>query len=179
MVTEQELQAHAEERQAPRVTLDQVIGNILSERYFYDGTLTICVITLKNGFKLIGESACADPKMYKKDIGDRLAYEDAKRKIWSLMGYALKEKVALVAAATTPTEPEFRTYVGTKVVHAFPMTRLEYNKLRGWELPADENGDDEGFIVEYADGGKANTPGFKGYISWSPKDVFERAYGKL
>lgn len=67
-------------------------------------------------------------------------------------------------------------YIGTKVINAVPMTRLEYNQLRGWQLPEDENGADEGFLVEYVDGGKANHPGFTGYISWSPKDVFERAY---
>ena len=38
------------------------------------------------------------------------------------------------------------------------------------------NGDDEGYLVEYTDGGKANTPQYDGYVSWSPKDVFERAY---
>lgn len=67
-------------------------------------------------------------------------------------------------------------YIGTKLIKARAMTRLQYNQLRGWELPADENGDDEGFLVEYVDGGKANHPDFAGYISWSPKDVFERAY---
>ena len=70
-------------------------------------------------------------------------------------------------------------YIGTKLINATPMTRLAYNQFRGWELPADENGDDEGFLVEYLDGGKANTPEFAGYVSWSPKDVFERAYKPL
>lgn len=56
------------------------------------------------------------------------------------------------------------------------MTRKAYNDYRGWELPADENGDDDGFLVEYLDGGKSNHPDHEGYISWSPKDVFERAY---
>lgn len=67
-------------------------------------------------------------------------------------------------------------YIGTKTIKAKPMTRLAYNQLRGWELPADEDGSDEGFLVEYIDGGKSNHPDFAGYISWSPKDVFERAY---
>jgi hypothetical protein len=69
-----------------------------------------------------------------------------------------------------------KQFIGVKLIHAEPMTRLAYNKLRGWELPADENGDDEGFLVEYMDGGKSNVPGYVGYVSWSPKDVFERAY---
>lgn len=67
-------------------------------------------------------------------------------------------------------------YVGTKIVKATPMDRLTYNQYRGWELPADEDGADEGYLVEYTDGGKANHPAHAGYISWSPKDVFERAY---
>lgn len=68
------------------------------------------------------------------------------------------------------------TYIGTKIINAAPMNRLDYNTLRGWTLPADENGADEGYLVEYLDGGKANVPGYAGYVSWSPKDVFERAY---
>lgn len=69
-----------------------------------------------------------------------------------------------------------QTYIGTKTIKASPMTRGDYNVLRGWELPADENGADAGFLVEYVDGGKANHPDFAGYVSWSPADVFERAY---
>lgn len=67
-------------------------------------------------------------------------------------------------------------YEGTKLVQAKPMNRLEYNQYRGWDLPADENGADEGYLVEYLDGGKGNHPAHSGYISWSPKEVFERAY---
>lgn len=69
-------------------------------------------------------------------------------------------------------------YIGTKVVRAKPMNRQEYNDLRGWVLSEDENGSDEGYLVEYVDGGQANHKDFAGYISWSPKDVFERAYFK-
>jgi Protein of unknown function (DUF2829) len=72
-----------------------------------------------------------------------------------------------------------KTYIGTKKVNATPMTRKAYNDLRGWEVPADENGDDEGFLVEYTDGGKANVAGFDGYVSWSPADVFSRAYKEV
>lgn len=68
-------------------------------------------------------------------------------------------------------------YIGVKLINAQPMNRADYNTLRGWQLPADENGADQGFLVEYLDGGKANHPHFEGYISWSPKEVFERAYG--
>ena len=69
-----------------------------------------------------------------------------------------------------------KTYIGTKVIHALPMTRQAYNDYRGWELPANEDGNDEGYLVEYVDGGRGNDSRHAGYISWSPKDVFERAY---
>lgn len=67
-------------------------------------------------------------------------------------------------------------YIGTKLVTATPMTRQAYNDYRGWALPADENGADDGYMVEYQDGGKPNHPGHKGYISWSPKPQFDNAY---
>lgn len=70
-------------------------------------------------------------------------------------------------------------YYGTKRLYAKPMTRGEYNVLRGWSLPTDENGADEGYLVEYIDGGAANVEGFAGYVSWSPKDVFEAAYQSI
>lgn len=67
-------------------------------------------------------------------------------------------------------------YIGTKLINAKPMNRLEYNIFRGWELPSNENPKDEGYLVEYVDGGKPNTEQYEGYVSWSPKDVFEKAY---
>jgi len=73
-------------------------------------------------------------------------------------------------------------HVGLKVIHATPMTRERYNEYRGWELPADEEGSDAGYLVEYADGGQANHANHAGYISWSPTAVFNNAYkpqGKL
>jgi len=69
-----------------------------------------------------------------------------------------------------------RRYIGTKIVHATSMTRGEYNKYRGWELPANEDPADDGYLVEYEDGGKPNDARHTGYISWSPADVFERSY---
>ena len=69
-----------------------------------------------------------------------------------------------------------KRYIGVKEINAKPMTRQAYNGLRGWQLPADLLYADEGYLVEYIDGGKANHPDFQGYISWSPADVFDRAY---
>lgn len=69
-----------------------------------------------------------------------------------------------------------KTYIGTKMLKAEPMTREEYNHYRGWSMPPDEDGTDEGYLVEYLDGGESNHPEHAGYISWSPADVFERTY---
>lgn len=71
---------------------------------------------------------------------------------------------------------DMQLHIGTKQVTATPMTRLAYNEYRGWTLPADEDGSDAGYLVEYLDGGKPNHPGHTGYISWSPKAQFDAAY---
>lgn len=67
-------------------------------------------------------------------------------------------------------------YLGTKLVKAQPMTRGVYNTYRGWDIPANEDPTDDGYLVEYLDGGTPNHKDHEGYISWSPKDVFERSY---
>lgn len=72
-----------------------------------------------------------------------------------------------------------QTYLGFKMIKATPMNRLEYVKYRGWELPADEDGNDEGYLVEYIGGGRPNHPDHEGYISWSPKAVFEDSYSRV
>lgn len=69
-----------------------------------------------------------------------------------------------------------KTYIGTKIIQATPMNRADYNEYRGWPLPENENGADEGYLVEYTDGGKGNDSRHYGYISWSPKAQFEGAY---
>lgn len=57
-------------------------------------------------------------------------------------------------------------YVGTKQIEARPMTRGDYNNYRGWQIPAEENPADEGYLVRYSDG----------YESWSPEKQFNEAY---
>ena len=69
-----------------------------------------------------------------------------------------------------------KRYTCHKEVLARPMNRGAYNALRGWEVPVLENPDNEGYLVEYLDGGDRNHADFAGYISWSPKDVFDRGY---
>ena len=59
-----------------------------------------------------------------------------------------------------------KKYIGTKMIYARPMTRGEYNEYRGWTIPADENPNDEGYLVRYHDC----------YESRSPRSVFEEAY---
>lgn len=73
-------------------------------------------------------------------------------------------------------------YLGHKLVDATPMSRQAYNDYRGWQLPKDENGDDEGYLVEYVDNvsaNRANTHDRKGYVSWSPKDAFDYSYREV
>ena len=67
-------------------------------------------------------------------------------------------------------------WIGTKCVTATSMSRKEYNDYMGYELPSDQDGSDPGYLVEYTDGGKSNHWNHKGYICWSPADVFERSY---
>lgn len=68
-----------------------------------------------------------------------------------------------------------KEYIGVKQIKAKEMSRQEYNDYRGWKLPEDENGSDEGYLVEYPDGAE-NHPNHDGYISWSPAGVFNAAY---
>ena len=68
--------------------------------------------------------------------------------------------------STTATKGQtMQTYIGTKMIRATAMTRLAYNNFRGWPLPANENGDDAGYLVENLDGGKPNTETHAGYVS--------------
>jgi hypothetical protein len=108
---------------APRVTPADIEANIASEHYFtawegaqlaywgdsdpespkpsecqpdQDGPLsllTFCVLVLRNGFTVTGESACASPENFDAHLGRKIARENAKQKIWPLMGYALKQQL--------------------------------------------------------------------------------------
>jgi hypothetical protein len=115
---EQEIQAKG--LTAPRITPSDIEANIASEHYFtaaqgadaamrHDhnlqvhespdipdalGLLTFCVLVLKNGFTVTGESACASPENFDADIGRKIARANAVQKIWPLMGYELRSKLA-------------------------------------------------------------------------------------
>lgn len=59
--------------------------------------LTICVLVLKNGFTVVGKSACASPDNFDAELGRKIAREDARRQIWALEGYSLRSKLAQAA----------------------------------------------------------------------------------
>ena len=93
---------------APRITPADIAANIVEEVYFSPvelvrpeelrsasplRLLTFCVLVLRNGFTVTGESACASPENYNAEIGRRIARENAVAKIWPLMGYELKQRL--------------------------------------------------------------------------------------
>ena len=67
-------------------------------------------------------------------------------------------------------------FIGTKSVLVTPMTRGEYCDYRGWQIPENEDPNEPVYLVEYTDGGKANDERHNGYITMSPKEVFDNAY---
>lgn len=68
-----------------------VAGDMMSAQQL--GLLSICLVVLKNGFTVIGKSAPASPENFNADLGRKLAYEDAVRQIWPLMGFALRDRL--------------------------------------------------------------------------------------
>lgn len=114
---EQEIQAKG--LTAPRITPADIEANIIKEAYFTadDGImgayaagkdvptvtteltlLTFCVLVLRNGFTVTGESACASPENFDSVLGRKIARQNAVQKIWPLMGYELKCRLAGGAA---------------------------------------------------------------------------------
>ena len=103
---------------APRLTPDYIDSKIKAIRYLtgdvepayiaddYKGCgapqLTICVLSLENGFTVTGESACASPENFDRIIGQKIAYENAREKIWMLEGYLLKEKLSIHFSTSIP-----------------------------------------------------------------------------
>jgi hypothetical protein len=116
-VTEEEL---AQNAKAPRVTPDQIEASIKAEHYFtaYEGVLgerfarkagesdageghvpktlnlmTFCVLTMQNGYTVVGQSASASFENFDPDIGRRLARQNAVNQIWPLLGYQLRDRL--------------------------------------------------------------------------------------
>lgn len=80
---------------APRLTPQQIDEAVAGEAYHvFDGTtVTVCCLTLKNGYTVIGESACASPENFNEDLGRKIARDNARNKIWSLEGYLLRQRL--------------------------------------------------------------------------------------
>jgi len=80
---------------APRITVDDVNSAIIGEDYhvFPGTTVTICLLKLKNGFSITGESACASIDNFDEDLGRTIARDNARNKIWALEGYVLRQKL--------------------------------------------------------------------------------------
>ncbi|MCA0944476.1 M15 family metallopeptidase [Salipiger pacificus] len=81
---------------APRVTPADLDAEIADEDFhvFPGSSLTVCALTLKNGFTVTGESACADPANFDAEIGRTIARKNAREKIWPLLGFRLRDKLA-------------------------------------------------------------------------------------
>lgn len=107
-----EAEIQAKGLNAPRLTPADIDSAIVAEYCFrasnvLKGTpihqslecLTICILVLQNGFTVTGESACASPQNYDRDIGHRIARENARNKIWPLEGYQLRTKLSLIEKA--------------------------------------------------------------------------------
>ncbi|UIY28719.1 hypothetical protein LZK73_18485 [Neorhizobium galegae] len=77
---------------APRLTPDLIDAQILAEHFhvFPGTTLTVCALTLKNGFHVVGESAAASPENFDEALGRKIARDNARNKIWAFEGYALR-----------------------------------------------------------------------------------------
>jgi hypothetical protein len=104
---EKEIQAKG--LNAPRLTPEHIDAQIVAENWgrasdlFKDSPcseamkcLTICVLTLRNGFIIVGKSACASPENYDAELGGKIAREDARKQIWALESYALRNRLSAV-----------------------------------------------------------------------------------
>jgi hypothetical protein len=80
---------------APRLTPDLIDETIVTEAYhvFPGTTMTVCMLVLRNGFSVIGESAAASPSNFNAEIGRKIARDNARNKIWALEGYLLRSRL--------------------------------------------------------------------------------------
>jgi len=96
-MTDSEIEKEIQEKglTAPRVTPERLEEVITSEQYhvFPSSTFTACLLTLANGYTVLGESACASPENFNAELGRKIARDNAKNKIWALEGYLLRQKL--------------------------------------------------------------------------------------
>lgn len=131
---------------APRVTLDDIHDEIVGEHYFTAadgrqgaiaagryvaierprpveadiaplGQLTFCVLTLRNGFTVTGESACASAENFDAGMGRTIAYEHAINKVWPLLGFRLRDRLAANDGAGDATDPSPRDERRARIAH--------------------------------------------------------------
>lgn len=94
-MTQEEKEHLLSNRPTPNnITPEHIDATIETVRYVHTGeTTTIAILTLRNGYEVLGQSACADPANYEQALGQQLALEDGKKKIWPLEGYLLKQRL--------------------------------------------------------------------------------------
>ena len=97
MLTNEQRDSLLESRPERTVTKEQIESRIKSAEYSIHAgsTLTICVLSLENGFTVVGKSACAHAGNFNKELGEKIAYDDAFKQIWALEGYLLREALYL------------------------------------------------------------------------------------
>lgn len=85
----------AKGKTAPRLNPSHIDAQIVGEAYhvFPGTTLTVCALTLRNGFHVVGESAAASPENFDAELGRRISRDNARNKIWALEGYLLRSKL--------------------------------------------------------------------------------------
>ena len=77
-----------------RVTPEDINNTIVNTEYaVFGGRLTICILTLRNGFLVTGESSCVSAENFDAELGEAIAHENAVDKIWQLEGYVLRNKL--------------------------------------------------------------------------------------
>lgn len=80
---------------APKITMDHILGCVVGDDYyqFPNTTVTVCLLQLRNGFSVLGKSACVCPANFDAELGRKLARENALNGIWHLEGYALAQRL--------------------------------------------------------------------------------------
>lgn len=86
------------------LTPDSIKATVKDVTFIHEGVLTLAIMTLQNGYVVTGQSACADPANYDADLGNKIAYEDALKKIWPLEGYLLRQRLHEELDASTAGE---------------------------------------------------------------------------
>lgn len=93
VLTQEELNKLLEQRPAPTVTDESLNAKIHEVTFYKHKHQTLCVIELKNGFFLNGEATPAAPANYNEALGRHYAFLDARRKIWKVEGYLLRQRL--------------------------------------------------------------------------------------